>query len=250
MTDACLPQRPGPARRDASSQRGSVLVWAAFVILMVLGVIASGTSFDQAHDALASAEFAGGGQARAVAEAGPGGRVSPGSAASRCSRCPAFLPRRDLAASPPVNETDDAAAGPGAPSTRSRRASGGAISCASRPLTEPFTDADGDGRYDAGEYLHRCQRDRPPGRGARGARRDGTGAGSPGTGAVWLIESRGLPLPTGLAADLPLTTQPNGLRASATRGQRGPPDDHRPAVSRRRSAPSPARPSPSARAGA
>ena len=193
MTDACLPQRPGPARRDASSQRGSVLVWAAFVILMVLGVIASGTSSDQAHDALASAELAGGGQARAVAEGGlvDGSRLVPppaGAAGARPSCRAATSPP-----GPPVNETDD----------------GRWAWCAStRSLPSLW------GRYElrlttAGGAVHRRRRRRTlrrgrvptpmptataAGTGCAGCATSRLGRGLPGTGAVWLIESRGLPL--------------------------------------------------------
>ena len=215
MTDACRPQRPGPARRDASSQRGSVLVWAAFVILMVLGVIASGTSSDQAHDALASALKSR--RRRAGARRGRcrrRGRLSPGSAASRCSRCTAFRRAATSPPCPPVNETDDAAAGPGARVRDHCRACGAATRCGARRAAEAFVDGDGDGRYDAGESFTDAD-----GNGALGRQRAGRVTsrlerGMPGLGAVWSIESRGL-LYDRPRADLPLGAPPNELLASA-----------------------------------
>jgi hypothetical protein len=78
---------------------------------------------------------------------------------------------------------------------------------------EPFTDADGDGRHDAGEPFT-DQDGNGRWDGPQGTRDVSLERGMPGQGTVWLIESVGLlyrrPRP-----DLPLGTAPNDLLASS-----------------------------------
>ncbi len=197
-------------RRD-DGERGSLLVWAAFVMLVILGLVATGVQNEAAHDKFARTELASEGQARAVADAGV---VDAFAWFRRQQVQPVtnFAPRRDLAAVPAVNETDDPTVGLvreyeilpslwGRYEVRLTRA------------PEPFVDADGDGRHDAGESFTDTD-----GNGswddAGGTRDVSLERGLPGQGAVWLIESRGL-LFDRPRQDLPLGTPPNDVRASA-----------------------------------
>lgn len=197
-------------RRD-DRERGSLLVWAAFVMLVILGLVATGVQNEAAHDRFARTELASAGQARAVADAG----VVDAYAWFRRQQVQpvtGFAPRRDLAAVPSVNETDDPSVGLvreyeilpslwGRYEVRLTRA------------PEPFVDSDGDGRHDTGESYTDTD--------GNGRWDDGAGTrdvslerGLPGLGAVWLIESRGL-LYDRQRPDLPLGTPPNDVRASA-----------------------------------
>lgn len=207
-----LPAERGPARRHPeTAERGSVLVWAAFVLMVVLGVVAGGVSNQEAMDRRSRMELATGGQARAVAEAG---LVDAFAWFRRQQTQPVtvFAPRRDLTADPPVNETDDAGLGLvreyeilpslwGRYEVRLGVAAEPYVDANAngrRDAAEAFTDVDGNGRWDA----------------ARETRDVSVERGLPGAGGVWLIESHGF-LFDRPRQDLPLGTPPNDRRASA-----------------------------------
>src|SRR5437588_2520302 len=98
------------ARARRSSSRGMALIWALFAALVVAGIVASGTNALMAVDKMAGSEFSAEGQARSVAEAG---LVDALAWFRRQQTQPVtvFAPKRDLAANPPVNETDNPAVG-------------------------------------------------------------------------------------------------------------------------------------------
>jgi hypothetical protein len=209
--------RPGVAPfGPRTSERGFSLVWAAFGLLVILGVVATGTQNQLAQDASAKAEQAMRGQARAVAEAG----VVDAFAWFRRQQVQpvaAFAPVRNLAASPPINETDDPTVGlvrdyeiQGSPSLwgryEVRKTKAAEVYTDSNGngfynVGEPFTDLDGDGRWDSAREVRDVSSER----------------GLSGAGAVWLIESHGL-LYERPRLDLPLSTPPNRLLASSVVG--------------------------------
>ena len=88
-----------------------LLIWAAFVLIVIVGLAGAGLVNDTSHDRLTRVELAGQGQARAMADAGI---VDAYAWLRRQQVQPVttFAPRRDLAAVPPVNETDDPTPGP------------------------------------------------------------------------------------------------------------------------------------------
>src|SRR5688572_28549507 len=91
---------------NRETERGVVLLWAVMVLVVLLGVIASGIESQMALDRWSRTALARHGQARAVAEAG----VVDAFAWFRRQQVQpvsTFAPRRDLAAVPPINETDD-----------------------------------------------------------------------------------------------------------------------------------------------
>ena len=177
------PRRP----RSAHSERGVVLVWAAAVTLIVAGVVIAGTDRIKAVDDTGKAEFSAQGQAHQVAEAG---LVDAYAWFRRQQVQPVatFAPRRNLAASPPVNETDDATQGllrtfeisPGL-WARYRVQAGAA--------NEPYVDGNVNGHFDVGEAFTDVD-----GNGrwtpAHDTRDVTIPRGLPGVGTVWEIVSR------------------------------------------------------------
>ncbi len=201
-------RRPGPV---PARERGSLLIWAAIVVLIVLGVVAAGVRQQQAGDAASRLSMASDGQARAVAEAG----LVDGFAWFRRQQSQpvtAFAPVLDLAASPPVNETDDAAIGL-VREYEIQTSLWGRYEVRRAVAAETFTDQDGDGLHDDAEPFVDADGD---GRWdpARGTRDVTSERGLPGAGAVWLLESHGF-LYERPRADLPLNAPPNRLVASA-----------------------------------
>src|SRR5688572_10705452 len=85
-------------------ERGIALIWALFATFVIAGVIMSGTSTRRSLDTMAAIDFSAQGQADAVAQAG----LVDGYAWFRrqiVQPVVTFAPRRDLTATPPVNET-------------------------------------------------------------------------------------------------------------------------------------------------
>ena len=213
------PRRP----RSAHSERGVVLVWAAAVTLIVAGVVIAGTDRIKAVDDTGKAEFSAQGQAHQVAEAG---LVDAYAWFRRQQVQPVatFAPRRNLAASPPVNETDDATQGllrtfeisPGL-WARYRVQAGAA--------NEPYVDGNVNGHFDVGEAFTDVD-----GNGrwtpAHDTRDVTIPRGLPGVGTVWEIVSRAQVFRRP-RADLDLGVGENVQVAEATlSGGRGaPPDD-------------------------
>jgi hypothetical protein len=211
MSTGTITDLPTQGASRRSAERGMLLIWACFVLLVILGLVGSGALSQQAHDRLARTELESNGQARAVADAGV---VDAYAWLRRQQVQPVntFAPRRVLTAVLPINETDDATIGlvrevELLPSLWGRYEV--------RPLTpaEPYVDADADGRYDPGETFTDQDGD---GKwdAARGTRDVSAERGMPGAGTVWRIESTGL-LYRRPRQDLPLGTPPNDLLASS-----------------------------------
>jgi hypothetical protein len=192
------------------------LVWALFGTLVIAGVVLSGTTTRTSIDRLAAIDFAAQGQAEAVASAG---LVDAYAWFRRQTVQPVtvFAPKRNLAAVPPVNETDDPAIGlvreyEIMPSLWARYEV--------RPGTpaESFVDANANGRFDTGEVFTDSN-----GNGVRDPEREtldvSTNRGLSGAGGAWRVVSHGYVFRRP-AAGLPLGTGPNVRVASAhTQGE-------------------------------
>ncbi len=178
--------RNSPAARFNASERGVVLIWTMLSMMLVAGLIMSGSSEFEALDEVGVAEFAAGGQAGAVAEAGV---VDAYAWFRRQTTQPvaSFTPQLDLDADPEVNETEDPSVGlvrtfEVAPGLWAR------YSVARGEVAESFTDTNSNGVFDEGEPFTDTNGDgkRTPGEGTRDVSSE---RGLPGVGTVWLIES-------------------------------------------------------------
>ncbi|MDJ0974995.1 MAG: hypothetical protein QNJ98_11085 [Planctomycetota bacterium] len=170
------------------AERGVLMVWAAFVMLLVAGLIVAGTQRQQALNRMTRVEHSVAGQARAVAVAGV---VDAFAWFRRQTVQPvtAFTPALDLAATPPVNETDDPAIG----LVREYEISPslwGRYEVRLTKVAEPYTDANGNGYYDEGEAFT-DQDGNGQWDGMRETRDVSLERGLAGSGGVWLIESHG-----------------------------------------------------------
>jgi hypothetical protein len=186
------------------------MIWALFCTMVIAGVVLAGTTSKQAMDKLASADFVAQGQSEAVANAG----LTDAYAWFRRQTVQpvvTFAPRRDLAASPPVNETDDPAVGlvreyEVMPSLWAR------YEVLPGRTAETFTDSNGDGRYGVGEPFVDAN-----GNGRRDPDREtldvSVKRGLSGSGGAWHVVSHGY-IYRRPRADLPLTTAPNVRIAS------------------------------------
>jgi hypothetical protein len=189
-------------------ERGVVLIWASATMLIVAGVLIQGSRRLKAVDEMAGAEFSAEGQAKEVAEAGlvdayawfRRQQVQPVSA---------FAPRRDLLATPPINETDDPAVG----LLRTFEISPGLwgrYTVRKGIAPETFVDANANGRFDPNETFADLDGDGKRGHGKHS--RDVTGMrGLTGAGTVWHLESQGqifrrprTDLPLGVGANVQL----------------------------------------------
>jgi hypothetical protein len=186
------------------------LVWAAALLLVVAGIVVSGTTDLEALREGEATRFAAQIHAHAVARAG----LAAGHGWFRRQSnqpVPAFTPRRDLLADPSVNETDDPTLG----LVREYEVSPGLWARFEVPLGtpgEPYADADANGRYDDGEPFTDLDGDgrwSPP----SGTRDVSALRGGNAGGTTWLLVSRGM-LFARPRRDLPLGTTPNDLVAS------------------------------------
>jgi hypothetical protein len=205
-----IPTRP--TRAPGGREAGVALVWALFGTLVIAGVVLAGTTTKRSIDQLASADFVSQGQAESVAQAG---LVDAYAWFRRQTVQPVvtFAPRRDLAAVPPVNETDDPTIGlvreyevmpslwaryevrPGVPE-------------------ETYTDNNpSNGRYDVGEPFTDTN-----GNGVRDPERETVDVaikrGLAGAGGAWRVVSHGF-IFRRPRADLPLGVDPNVRVAAA-----------------------------------
>jgi hypothetical protein len=187
------------------------MIWMLFGTMTIAAVIVAGTDSQMAMDRLASTDFGSKGQAEAVAEAG---LVDAYAWFRRQTVQPVttFSPRRDLAATPPVNETDDASIGlvreyEILPSLWARYEVRRSVA------GEPFVDADASGRYEAGEAFTDSN-----GNGQRDAESEtrdvSVERGLPGAGGAWRLVSHGFVFRRP-RADLPLGSGPNSRLAAA-----------------------------------
>ena len=204
--------RPNAAPGAALRQRGMALIWALGALLFVAGIIFASVDAENASRGLSQSRFSTEGQARKLARAG---LVDAYAWFRRqtIQPVPAFTPQLDLAASPPVNETDDPALGlvrefevtPGIWGRYEVRRGTG---------PESFSDENGNGRYDDGELFTDVDGD---GMWSRGKdTRDVTPErGQPGKGVVWHIEAMGTVFRRP-RADLALGEGPN-MRIGAAR---------------------------------
>ena len=203
---------PVPAARRGVAERGMALVWALFACLVIAGIVAAGSQSIVAVDKLGQVEFHADGHARAVAEAG---LVDAFAWFRRQQTQPVvtFAPKLDLAATPVVNETDDASIGlvrdfEIMPSVWGRYE-------VRKPVAaETWTDSNANGLYDNGEAFTDTN-----GNGRHDAEREtrdvSTARGLAGAGSVWRIESHGTVFRRPNAA-LPLGTAPNTRLSSIT----------------------------------
>jgi hypothetical protein len=191
-----------------------VFIWATTTVLIVGGVIVSGMGRLKAVDEMAKAEFSAEGQARQVAHAG---LVDAYAWFRRQQVQPvaSFAPKRNLAAIPPVNETDDPTKG----LIRTFEISPGLwaryqVELGKAP--EPWVDTDRDGRYDRGEPFTDLDGNKKYGKG-KGTRDVSSYRGLPGSGTVWKLDSHAQVFrrPRG---DLPLGTGVNIQLAEARLG--------------------------------
>lgn len=193
-------------------QRGMALIWALGALLFVAGIIFASVDSESASRGMGQARFSTEGQARKLARAG---LVDAYAWFRRqtIQPVPDFTPRLDLAASPPVNETDDPELGlvrefevtPGIWGRYEVRKGAG---------PESFTDENGNGRYDDGELYVDADGDGSWSRG-KDTRDVTVERGQPGKGVVWHIESMGT-VYRRPRADLALGAGPN-LRIGAAR---------------------------------
>jgi hypothetical protein len=202
-------------RRGLQRERGVVLIWACTVCMVVAGVVLTASGRIKAIDEMSRAEFSADGQARQVADAG---LVDAYAWFRRQQVQPvaSFAPKRNLNATPPINETDDPALGlvrtfeicPGY---------WGRYTVAPGTPPEPFNDRPPkNGFYDAGENFTDTNGDGrwTPGQGTR----DVTALrGLAGNGTVWYVESRAQ-IFRRPRADLPLGQGPNAQLAIVTKG--------------------------------
>jgi hypothetical protein len=192
-------------RPVSRSEAGVALVWTIFATMLIASVILAGTDTRRAIDTLASADFAARGQAESVAQAG---FVDAYAWFRRQQVQPvtAFAPRRDLAAVPPVNETDDPALGL-VRDYEITQSVWGRYEVRLHQPAEAYADADGNGRYDAGEPFTDSNGD-----GVRNPDREthdiSAGRGLSGAGGVWKIVSHGF-IFRRPRLDLPLGVGPN-----------------------------------------
>jgi len=182
-----------------------IVIWAVLSMLLIAGIIAAGSDEFAALDGISQTEYAAGGQAHSIAEAG---LVDAYAWLRRQSTQPVteFTPRRDLTATPEVNETEDPSRG----LVRTFEMSPGLwarYEVVRGTPPESFTDANGNGIFDAGEAFSDDNGDgkRSPGEGTRDVTSE---RGLPGLGTVWLLEStaRVFRRPN---ASLPLGVGPN-----------------------------------------
>ena len=175
-------------RAGTDTERGVVLIWAILCLVMVAAIIFAGNTEYRALDELSQAEFAAGGQAHAVAEAGV---IDSFAWLRRQSTQPVtvFAPQLDLTAEPEINETEDPSVGlvrtfEIAPGLWAR------YSVVRGEPPEPFTDANANGVFDPGEAFDDTNGDgrRTPGTGTRDVSSE---RGLPAAGTVWLVESLG-----------------------------------------------------------
>jgi hypothetical protein len=172
------------------NEAGSMLVWALVAMVVVMAVLFSGMDNLKASSVATETRFRTQGQALDLARAGV---VDAYAWFRRQTSQPVFTfaPRRDLSATPPVNETDDPALG----LVREFQVGPGIFG---RYEVRRFVDRDGNGRADPGEGVADTTADR----------------GLSGAGTVWHIESRGYVYRRN-DPSVPLTVAPNVRIAGA-----------------------------------
>ncbi len=163
-----------------------IVIWAVMSLMLIAGIIVAGTDEFAALDGISQTEYAAGGQAHSIAEAG----ITDAYAWLRrqpTQPVAAFTPQLDLDADPEINETEDPSKG----LVRTFEMSPGLwarYEVVRGTPAEAFTDANGNGIFDAGEPFSDDDGDgrRSPGKGTRDVTSE---RGLPGVGTVWLLES-------------------------------------------------------------
>lgn len=169
------------------SQSGFILLYTVVALFLLAALILAGTNRIEALEGTTKVGFAVDGQARQVAKSGllhahAWLRNQPQQPVT------AFTPARDLAADPPIDETDDPAVG----LVRSFQIAPGLwgrYTVRRGADDESFTDMDGDGVYDEGEPIDDADKN---GRRtlAYGARDVSARYGQP-PGTTWRMQSEG-----------------------------------------------------------
>jgi hypothetical protein len=237
MSTRIRPHALRPGNRGRPGERGSVMVWALLLGMLVAALVVSSRDVAKATQGRMDVQFSVHGQAFSVAHAGIVDahawlRRQPVQPVSE------FAPRVDPTADPPIDETDDPAIGLVREFEITPGVWGRYEVIRGRPM-DPFVDTNGNGVYDEGEPFTDLLA--PPGGGPRtmrpdaastdGAVHDGYGDGRwtpslwtrdvsaerglAGLGTMWRIEGRGLVF---MRPDLerPLGQGPNRLLASRT----------------------------------
>ena len=172
----------------ALCERGMVLIYAVFGLMVVLGIVAAGSLRGGALEKSSFVEFQLEGRARQVAESG----IVDGIAwlRSRTSQpVTDFEPRRDMSLNPPVDETDEE--GPGlVREFEIARGYWGRYVVRRAVEAEAFKDSNGNGYFDPEEDFDDADGD---GRRdvATGSRDVSSLRGVPKFGTVWYLESEG-----------------------------------------------------------
>jgi hypothetical protein len=187
------------------------MILTVALIIIVAALVLSGTGELRALDEISRAEFAGEAQAYSVAQAG---LVDAYAWFRRQPIQPvtSFAPVLDLAVDPPINETEDPAAG----LVRTFEISPGLWGRYTVQLETPaetFDDGDGDGIFDDGESFNDTNGNnrRDPAKGTRDVTAE---RGLPGAGTVWRVECMGQVFRRP-RADLALGDGPNYIVGSA-----------------------------------
>ena len=171
-----------------AAQRGVVLIWVLATLLLIAGIILAGFSSQQALDRAARFETADPAHARAIANAGI---VDAFAWFRRQQVQPVtnFAPQRNLAATPPVNETDDPLVGLVREYEVSPNLWGRYEVRLSVPA-EPFTDVNTNGHYDSGEPYTDVNGNSKWDR-SREVQDISAERGKSGVGTVWKLASHG-----------------------------------------------------------
>ena len=180
------PSTPKPT--VVASERGVVLIYAIAALLLITGIVFAGSMRDISHNELQTAEFALDGHARQIAESGLVDAVAwfRNQATQPVTE---FAPRRDLTASPIINETDDESIGL-VREFRISRGLWGRYVVRHSASAEPYTDENKNGYFDPGEAFEDLD-----GNGRRtmskGVKDVSDMRGSPKAGVIWYVESEG-----------------------------------------------------------
>lgn len=175
-------------RRAPAGERGVILIWALISVFTVGALVAAATTDLKSLTTVSDAQFSGEGQAQAVAEAGLADAYA-WFRAQKVQPVSTFAPVLNLAASPPINETDDPTIG----LVREYELTPGLwarYEVMKGVPAESFTDANANGIRDPNEAYVDTNHDGKwnPAHGTRDVTAE---RGVSGTGAVWLLVCRG-----------------------------------------------------------
>ncbi len=203
---------PRATYRNANEQ-GVVLIWTAISMLMIMGIIGAGLMKTKSLDRVTDVEFSATGHAREVARAG----LTDAYAWFRRQEVQpvySFAPQLDLAADPPVNQTED----PNVGLVRTFEISPGfwgRYEVLKAQDAETWTDTNGDGVFNPLEDTYDDFNSNGRWDAATGTRDVSNARDVLGFGANWILHSRGSVYRIRDEA-VPVDQLPNERVASAT----------------------------------